>query len=140
TRRSSDLGLRRSLHRVGRGAGEPGRQKRCAPRRRTRWQRRRDGVEGEGHRRPQETREQDGAPVLSIRGGRLPPRIPLFDATARMSASLRRPVQDGITPKRAFVTVSVRGRLIAADRKSTRLNSSHVKISYAVFCLKKKKT
>src|SRR5690606_41085049 len=27
----------------------------------------------------------------------------------------------------------------AKDRKSTRLNSSHVKISYAVFCLKKKK-
>src|SRR5207302_11389024 len=27
----------------------------------------------------------------------------------------------------------------ALDRKSTRLNSSHVKISYAVFCLKKKK-
>src|SRR5690606_41491213 len=27
----------------------------------------------------------------------------------------------------------------AIDRKSTRLNSSHVKISYAVFCLKKKK-
>src|SRR5436309_9155830 len=29
--------------------------------------------------------------------------------------------------------------LEGADRKSTRLNSSHVKISYAVFCLKKKK-
>src|SRR5690606_39591280 len=29
--------------------------------------------------------------------------------------------------------------LINQDRKSTRLNSSHVKISYAVFCLKKKK-
>src|SRR5690606_39428823 len=28
---------------------------------------------------------------------------------------------------------------VAPDRKSTRLNSSHVKISYAVFCLKKKK-
>src|SRR5207253_4683853 len=28
----------------------------------------------------------------------------------------------------------------AVDRKSTRLNSSHVAISYAVFCLKKKKT
>src|SRR5256885_16738911 len=28
----------------------------------------------------------------------------------------------------------------AADRKSTRLNSSHLVISYAVFCLKKKKT
>src|SRR5690606_41199163 len=29
--------------------------------------------------------------------------------------------------------------IMFADRKSTRLNSSHVKISYAVFCLKKKK-
>src|SRR6266496_4608352 len=28
---------------------------------------------------------------------------------------------------------------LASDRKSTRLNSSHVEISYAVFCLKKKK-
>src|SRR2546430_4285505 len=28
---------------------------------------------------------------------------------------------------------------VAADRKSTRLNSSHSQISYAVFCLKKKK-
>src|SRR5207302_4291909 len=32
-----------------------------------------------------------------------------------------------------------RGPRAPADRKSTRLNSSHVKISYAVFCLKKKK-
>src|SRR5699024_12225398 len=30
--------------------------------------------------------------------------------------------------------------LVHTDRKSTRLNSSHVSISYAVFCLKKKKT
>src|SRR3712207_7545439 len=29
---------------------------------------------------------------------------------------------------------------LSADRKSTRLNSSHANISYAVFCLKKKKT
>src|SRR5690554_7600180 len=29
--------------------------------------------------------------------------------------------------------------LLSLDRKSTRLNSSHVRISYAVFCLKKKK-
>src|SRR5690606_40791746 len=33
----------------------------------------------------------------------------------------------------------VAGIRIRGDRKSTRLNSSHVKISYAVFCLKKKK-
>src|SRR5437868_13254803 len=32
------------------------------------------------------------------------------------------------------------GSFFALDRKSTRLNSSHVSISYAVFCLKKKKT
>src|SRR5207253_8784218 len=32
------------------------------------------------------------------------------------------------------------GSLLVADRKSTRLNSSHVAISYAVFCLKKKVT
>src|SRR3989442_11584583 len=31
-------------------------------------------------------------------------------------------------------------RRVAGDRKSTRLNSSHVRISYAVFCLKKKTT
>src|SRR3712207_7423980 len=32
------------------------------------------------------------------------------------------------------------GDLVLEDRKSTRLNSSHANISYAVFCLKKKKT
>src|SRR3712207_8711345 len=31
------------------------------------------------------------------------------------------------------------GRAVVVDRKSTRLNSSHANISYAVFCLKKKK-
>src|SRR5436309_12718395 len=35
---------------------------------------------------------------------------------------------------------SVQEVIAQEDRKSTRLNSSHVKISYAVFCLKKKKT
>src|SRR3712207_7575472 len=33
----------------------------------------------------------------------------------------------------------IRSPLVASDRKSTRLNSSHANISYAVFCLKKKK-
>src|SRR5262245_65063119 len=36
---------------------------------------------------------------------------------------------------RARITLS----FVALDRKSTRLNSSHLGISYAVFCLKKKK-
>src|SRR5690625_5976767 len=34
---------------------------------------------------------------------------------------------------------AVAGLVVPQDRKSTRLNSSHVAISYAVFCLKKKK-
>src|SRR2546426_4020187 len=37
------------------------------------------------------------------------------------------------------VTPGAKLTTIAADRKSTRLNSSHLVISYAVFCLKKKK-
>src|SRR2546427_1541224 len=40
----------------------------------------------------------------------------------------------GAAPRRAL------GRILHVDRKSTRLNSSHSQISYAVFCLKKKKT
>src|SRR5690349_10927453 len=41
----------------------------------------------------------------------------------------------------AAVTCAImKPELIPGDRKSTRLNSSHVEISYAVFCLKKKKT
>src|SRR5437870_13647722 len=43
-------------------------------------------------------------------------------------------------PKDAIPEVLLESRLWAVgDRKSTRLNSSHVAISYAVFCLKKKK-
>src|SRR3712207_7357722 len=35
--------------------------------------------------------------------------------------------------------ISLKPDLVISDRKSTRLNSSHANISYAVFCLKKKK-
>src|SRR5690349_23274976 len=35
--------------------------------------------------------------------------------------------------------MQINGLEVVTDRKSTRLNSSHVEISYAVFCLKKKK-
>src|SRR5690606_40513954 len=43
------------------------------------------------------------------------------------------------TPADEVKTIVEKGVPAALDRKSTRLNSSHVKISYAVFCLKKKK-
>src|SRR5699024_11441488 len=41
--------------------------------------------------------------------------------------------------KERDIAVTAWGPLGRGDRKSTRLNSSHVSISYAVFCLKKKK-
>src|SRR5262245_65829761 len=37
------------------------------------------------------------------------------------------------------ISLTINGEADAGDRKSTRLNSSHLGISYAVFCLKKKK-
>src|SRR3712207_8256729 len=57
----------------------------------------------------------------------------------RLFAVIRQLQQDGV----GIVYISHRLDEIAAiaqDRKSTRLNSSHANISYAVFCLKKKKT
>src|SRR3712207_7921296 len=39
-----------------------------------------------------------------------------------------------------YLVVGAGASGLALDRKSTRLNSSHANISYAVFCLKKKKT
>src|SRR3712207_8388126 len=46
---------------------------------------------------------------------------------------------DGLLEARVRVRDHELHALEAADRKSTRLNSSHANISYAVFCLKKKK-
>src|SRR5256885_12579189 len=43
-------------------------------------------------------------------------------------------------PSPGGAAVRRRARQLRRDRKSTRLNSSHLVISYAVFCLKKKKT
>src|SRR5690606_41585231 len=42
---------------------------------------------------------------------------------------------DGFGIGLGFLSIAVGGQFRAQDRKSTRLNSSHVKISYAVFCL-----
>src|SRR2546427_2760293 len=51
-----------------------------------------------------------------------------------VSAELRMTMSAGVWSRRDDALV-----LDKADRKSTRLNSSHSQISYAVFCLKKKK-
>src|SRR5437773_8902927 len=82
---------------------------------------------------------------------RRPPRSPLFPYTtlfrsfaARLAAIhegvrevLARHAPDVVAVEEAFAGDHV--RRVARDRKSTRLNSSHITISYAVFCLKKKK-
>src|SRR3712207_9015144 len=45
----------------------------------------------------------------------------------------------GVKERTLLVVLSDHGHLLGEDRKSTRLNSSYANISYAVFCLKKKK-
>src|SRR5690606_39447812 len=68
-------------------------------------------------------------------------------AVIRLEVPGVRPEQVGVSVEHRTLTVKVeregkgtftRQYTIGGDRKSTRLNSSHVKISYAVFCLKKK--
>src|SRR5271167_2446484 len=65
---------------------------------------------------------------------RRPPRSTLFPYTTLFRSN----------PGPTLVLLGGRGReprtVVIRDRKSTRLNSSHVSTSYAVFCLKKKKT
>src|SRR2546426_5419663 len=80
---------------------------------------------------------------------RRPPRSTLFPYTTLFRSSLlalagSRPAvaQDpniGV-PSNAVVIILDDDGPLATDRKSTRLNSSHLVISYAVFCLKKKNT
>src|SRR4051812_49759704 len=70
---------------------------------------------------------------------RPPPRSTLFPYTTLFRSELGAGLHPaGLEPLQPSV-----GRQLGAqrlDRKSTRLNSSHMSISYAVFCLKKKKT
>src|SRR5438309_11413425 len=74
---------------------------------------------------------------------RRPPRSTLFPT--RRSSDLRREfhfevlVVDAVDATGRVGLAVTRLRAIGGDRKSTRLNSSHSSISYAVFCLKKKK-
>src|SRR5947209_13794777 len=71
---------------------------------------------------------------------RRPPRSTLFPYTTlfRSLVTLSRE-KDRETFAGAVVNLGGLGIVTKLDRKSTRLNSSHANISYAVFCLKKKK-
>src|SRR2546430_5864067 len=65
---------------------------------------------------------------------RRPPRSTLFPYTTLFRSGPARPQRELRPPVGAQAPAAAGG-----DRKSTRLNSSHSQISYAVFCLKKKK-
>src|SRR5438876_6938966 len=73
---------------------------------------------------------------------RRPPRSTLFPYTTLFRSGEGKGQVAGISARRA-APAPARGSPAprrSPDRKSTRLNSSHPSISYAVFCLKKKKT
>src|SRR3989442_8530058 len=73
---------------------------------------------------------------------RRPPRSTLFPYTTLFRSRLHRPDITHAVLRDARSVADPDGQrapLQRGDRKSTRLNSSHVRISYAVFCLKKKK-
>src|SRR5947209_14378239 len=69
------------------------------------------------------------------------PAITMVEAEATNENAVVITSSPGPTPTAASASrsASVPDALRLADRKSTRLNSSHANISYAVFCLKKKK-
>src|SRR5690349_23337117 len=72
---------------------------------------------------------------------RRPPRSTLFPYTT-LFRSRREEIQEAMEMLQDAGKIRFWGVSISTpeeDRKSTRLNSSHVEISYAVFCLKKKK-
>src|SRR2546426_6396195 len=70
---------------------------------------------------------------------RRPPRSTLFPYTT-LFRSPRLLGREALLREGHQLAVHPRPEHVAGDRKSTRLNSSHLVISYAVFCLKKKKT
>src|SRR5437773_8465292 len=77
---------------------------------------------------------------------RRPPRSTLFPYTTLFRSQDRRKTRQ-VSWKEARLALAhqpgsvtpIFGATLGRDRKSTRLNSSHITISYAVFCLKKKK-
>src|SRR5437762_4185091 len=69
---------------------------------------------------------------------RRPPRSTLFPYTTLFRSGRDRSPRGLETPGPAYQGIR-HARAAGQDRKSTRLNSSHRCISYAVFCLKKKK-
>src|SRR5436305_2227543 len=73
-------------------------------------------------------------PALGQHGVNIMEFCKAFNAQTQQENGRITPVEITVYEDRSFTFIT------KTDRKSTRLNSSHVRISYAVFCLKKKKT
>src|SRR5690349_22810693 len=91
--------------------------------------------------------------ILRIRRPPRPTLFPyttLFRSMSELTDALTRELRTEVRTSSPVVALDPRHSIrdatsrptyvVSTDRKSTRLNSSHVEISYAVFCLKKKKT
>src|SRR3712207_8194741 len=77
----------------------------------------------------------DALPILGPAAGSGTGAVRFAQGTGRREASDNGKSSAMVQHRR----VSIAAARVSRDRKSTRLNSSHANISYAVFCLKKKK-
>src|SRR5437899_5633644 len=94
------------------------------------------------------TEHPTGKPVCAYWKSLMFPAVPGYGATPPAFAAIAvlhgatmkatAPLADWVFWKNASLHPSM--KIVVLDRKSTRLNSSHLGISYAVFCLKKKRT
>src|SRR5438067_10636583 len=86
---------------------------------------------GDSNQTPSGPGHQRGSPSRGASTARISPDAAVFGARLQ-----RRYLEEKAASGAAASSAAANG--VARDRKSTRLNSSHVSISYAVFCLKKK--
>src|SRR5690606_16610812 len=88
---------------------------------------------------PQQQLDDDLARLQSSQAALAAARSQVQSAQAGITAANSQVIEAESAIEAARASVDRLQADIDEDRKSTRLNSSHVKISYAVFCLKKKK-
>src|SRR5690606_40237092 len=104
------------------------------------WSTTRGGVMADPFRNMNANFVQRLQALIAASGGRVRPGSGWRDIQEQIQLRIRNGCPDiwNAPASSCRVPTAIPGRS-NQDRKSTRLNSSHVKISYAVFCLKKKK-
>src|SRR3712207_8734236 len=100
-----------------------------------------DNLSAHKPKRIRELIEQRGCELVYL-PSYSPDYNPIEEAFAKIKNLLRKAVarsKEALIEAIAAALSAITAEDIRGDRKSTRLNSSHANISYAVFCLKKKK-